>query len=297
MLTHRQNAETRPKRVVVLGAGGFVGAAAARAMDAGGIPVLRLARTDIDLLTSDASDRLTDALRPEDALVVVSARAPCKTAGQLVENTAMMRPVCDALARKPVAHVVYVSSDAVYRDSDGPLTEASCAEPGSLHGAMHLAREVLFRSEVKAPIAMLRPSLLYGAGDPHNGYGPNQFRRLAAQSKPIVLFGEGEERRDHVWVEDVAALIRLMVLFRSEGVLNAATGRVWSFREIADIVVAQFAVRVPIETRPRSGPMPHNGYRPFEIAACQAAFPSFQYTSLPDGLFKVRAETKDDIDA
>jgi nucleoside-diphosphate-sugar epimerase len=38
-------------------------------------------------------------------------------------------------------------------------------------------------------------------GDPHNGYGPNRFRRLAAGGEEIVLFGEGEERRDHVQVE------------------------------------------------------------------------------------------------
>jgi hypothetical protein len=28
-------------------------------------------------------------------------------------------------------------------------------------------------------------------GDPHNGYGPNRFRRLAAAGQEIVLFGEG----------------------------------------------------------------------------------------------------------
>jgi len=48
------------------------------------------------------------------------------------------------------------------------------------------------------PLAILRPTLVYGAGDPHNGYGPNRFRRLASANQPIVLFGEGEERRPAV---------------------------------------------------------------------------------------------------
>ena len=30
------------------------------------------------------------------------------------------------------------------------------------------------------PVGILRPTLVYGANDPHNGYGPNRFRRLAA---------------------------------------------------------------------------------------------------------------------
>ena len=47
--------------------------------------------------------------------------------------------------------------------------------PTSMHGMMHLAREIAFRRRAKAPLAILRPSLIYGAGDPHNGYGPTAF--------------------------------------------------------------------------------------------------------------------------
>jgi hypothetical protein len=34
--------------------------------------------------------------------------------------------------------------------------------------------------------------------------------------------------------------------------------------------------------------MPHNGYRPFDIAACRRAFPDFRYTPLEEGLRKSR---------
>ncbi len=73
---------------------------------------------------------------------------------------------------------------------------------------------------------MLRPTLIYGAADPHNGYGPNRFCRLAAAGEEIVLFGEGEERRDHVAVEDVAEIAFRVLMRRSRGVLNLATGDV-----------------------------------------------------------------------
>jgi UDP-glucose 4-epimerase len=149
---------------------------------------------------------------------------------------------------------------------------------------MHLAREVVFRSEQASPLAILRPTLVYGAADPHNGYGPNRFRRLAAAGQDIVLFGKGEERRDHVLVDDVAE-IAARVLFRgSMGVLNVATGTVHSFADIAQRIVELSGRRSAIRTTPRSGPMPHNGYRPFDIAACRAAFPDFRYTTLDDGL-------------
>jgi nucleoside-diphosphate-sugar epimerase len=77
---------------------------------------------------------------------------------------------------------------------------------------------------------------------------------------------------------------------RSTGVLNVATGRVSSFREIAEAVVRLSGKKVPISGSPRSGPMPHNGYRPFDSAASRAAFPDFAYTSLEEGLARAQRE-------
>jgi nucleoside-diphosphate-sugar epimerase len=165
------------------------------------------------------------------------------------------------------------------------MTEEFCAEPGSLHGAMHLAREVMLKSVAgKAPVAILRPTLIYGARDPHNGYGPNSFRRKAARGEEIVLFGNGEERRDHVLVDDVAEVGACTLFRRSGGVLNVATGEVVSFREIADQVAAMHTPATPVRTTTRLGPMPHNGYRAFDIVACGKAFPDLKMTRLSDGL-------------
>jgi hypothetical protein len=79
-----------------------------------------------------------------------------------------------------------------------------------------------------------------------------------------------------------------VLLRRSTGVLNVASGATHSFRAIADLVVASSRHKVAIKDTPRSGPMPHDGYRPFDVAATRAAFPDFQYTQLADGLNKVR---------
>jgi UDP-glucose 4-epimerase len=196
----------------------------------------------------------------------------------------MAAAMLKAAAAVPLAHVVNISSDAVYADSAAPLTEASVRAPESLHGAMHLAREIMFSSEAKAPLVILRPTLIYGAADPHNGYGPNRFWRLALAGESIKLFGKGEERRDHVAIEDVAELAARVIYRRSVGVLNIATGVTTSFREIAELVVQLAGRSVSIEEVPRTGPMPHNGYRPFDITTCRAAFPDFCFTPLQGGL-------------
>jgi hypothetical protein len=64
---------------------------------------------------------------------------------------------------------------------------------------------------------------------------------------------------------------------------------VHSFRAIAEQVVALSGRKVAIRGSPRSGPMPHNGYRPFDVTGCRQAFPDFRYTSLHDGLARAAA--------
>jgi UDP-glucose 4-epimerase len=208
----------------------------------------------------------------------------------MVDNMIITRAIVGSLARTSVAHVVNISSDAVYADGPAPLTEDTPAAPTGLHGAMHLTRELAFIAAVKAPLAILRPSLLYGAEDPHNGYGPNRFRRLANAGNDITLFGEGEERRDHVLIDDLAEIVLRVLKRRSIGTLNIATGTVHSFRDVAERVIAAAPRKVSIKGSPRNGPMPHNGYRPFDIATCRAAFPEFRYTPLAEGIAKAQRD-------
>ncbi len=294
MLEHLNETPAFAERTVVLGAGGFVGSTIAQKLLVQRTEMLPLTRADVDLLSDGAAEKLAKLLRPGDALVCVSAMAPVKNPAMLKDNLTMIEAMADALRAQPVAHVVNIGSDAVYADSMEPLSEASCASPGSLHGIMHLAREVMLGEAAgETPLATLRPTLIYGIDDPHNGYGPNRFRRLASEGEDIVLFGEGEERRDHVWVEDVAEIAVRMLQHRSAGALNAATGTVVSFREAAEMVSGHFSTQVAIKGSPRSGPMPHNGYRPFDPAGTMEAFPGFSYTQPADGFLKVHQQYSD----
>jgi UDP-glucose 4-epimerase len=284
MLKHHFPSPIPPGRVVIVGAGGFVGKAAANRLLAHGVQVVGVSHRDIDLLSGDAAKQLASMLRRSDTLVMIAAQAPTKNNVMLIDNLRMMAAVCTALGSVPVEHVIYVSSDAVYADADTPLSEASCAHPASLHGVMHLAREIMLADAFKGSLCILRPTLIYGASDPHNGYGPNRFRRLAQLGEEIVLFGAGEERRDHVYIDDVAEIVARCVVHKSEGVLNTATGVVTSFREIAEKVVAMAPKTPSVRNTPRTGPMPHHGYRPFDASSTSRAFPDFRYTPLELGL-------------
>ncbi|MFL5041814.1 MAG: NAD-dependent epimerase/dehydratase family protein [Xanthobacteraceae bacterium] len=281
MLEHLHTEPVTPRRVVVVGAGGFVGGAIARELARDGVPVLGLTRKEVDLTADGAAAAVTEKLEPEDSVVFVSALAPARTSAMLLQNLRMAEAVGQALSARPVAHLLYISSDAVYADDANPVTERSCCQPSSLHGMMHAARELMLKTDVKVPLAILRPSLLYGARDPHNGYGPNRFRRLAEKGETITLFGEGEEQRDHIYIDDVARLVALVLSHRSRGTLNVATGVSTSFREIAEKVVSLSGKRPEIRGTPRQNPITH---RHFDITDCLKTFPQFRYTPLQDGL-------------
>jgi UDP-glucose 4-epimerase len=288
MLEHQTHSPQRPTRAVVVGAGGFVGSAIAQQLRNDNVPMLGLTRRDVDLLQDGAAKALAGLLRADDAVVFVSAIAPARNAAALMQNLVMAEQLIAALAARPVAHLVYISSDAVYADAANPVTERSCRQPSTMHGMMHAARELMLKTESKAPLAILRPSLIYGARDPHNGYGPNRFRRLAAKGEAITLFGEGEEQRDHVSIDDVARLVSLVLAHRSRGELNLATGRSVSFREVAELAVKLSGKSAEIRGTPRQNPITH---RHFDITECLKVFPQFRYTPLREGLERVARET------
>jgi UDP-glucose 4-epimerase len=290
MLTHQSAIPTKPKRAVVIGAGGMVGGSIVQELAKSGIPTLALTRREVDLLGSSGSDRLKSELSADDAVVLVSAVAPAKNAARLMANLRMAEAALAAFAAVSPAHLLYISSDAVYADDANPVTERSPVAPSTTHGMMHATRELMFRSEYRGPFAALRPTLIYGARDPHSGYGPNRFRRQAAEGEPITVFGEGEEKRDHVAVEDVARLAVRILLHRSTGAINAATGVATSFHDIAHMVARQFTPAAQVKSLPRAGPRPHLLHRFFDITECYKVFPDFHFEPLEQGLARVHRE-------
>lgn len=290
MLQHLNAIPSKPQRVIILGAGGFVGNATLQNLKSKNIATLSITRQEVDLLKPHAQHALAEFIQPNDALVIISAVAPCKNYDQLIINLQMMQAVCNTVKDKAnlLSHIIYISSDAVYADDVALATEDSKVQPSSFHGMMHAARELMIKSVAgHIPLAILRPSILFGLADPHNGYGPNKFFRLAHQSQNITLFGGGEEQRDNIFIEDVAEIIALTLSHRSKGILNIATGISHSFKEVADLVVKTTNKAIAVEPTVRQNPITH---RHFDITACRQAFPSFVYTDIATGLQKVQQQ-------
>lgn len=288
-MRHHQSPPAEPARVVLLGARGFIGSALARDLTRDGVPILALASADLDLSAPDAAAKLASSLRPEDALLFLSALTPDKgrDLATFMRNLRMGEAVAGALQTRPVAHAVYVSSDAVYPFETGLVSETTPAAPIDLYGTMHRARELMLQQNVKGPLAILRSTLVYGAADTHNSYGANRFRRMAQKDRKITLGGKGEETRDHVIIDDVVAMIRAVLRHRSHGMLNLATGQSVTFDALARLVAGLYEPPAEVIHTDRQSPITH---RHFDPAARRRAFPDFRFTPLAEGLARVHRE-------
>jgi nucleoside-diphosphate-sugar epimerase len=289
MIKNNDYEKGRPVRVVLIGARGFIGAALHRRLQGQGIAVLALGSAELNLAEAGAAGRLAAMVQPDDAIVMLAALTPDKgrDVATLMKNLAMMQNVCAAIEKTGCAQFVYVSSDAVYPFTQGTVSEDTAASPNDLYGAMHHTREVMARGLAKIPVLALRPTLVYGIDDTHNAYGPNRLRRMAQKERKITLFGSGEETRDHIHVDDVAAVLVRCLQHRSSGTLNVATGVSKSFHEVAELVARQFADKIEIVATPRQNPVTHRHY---DITDLIKAFPDFRFIPLEEGIARVHNE-------
>ncbi|MDR4493604.1 MAG: NAD-dependent epimerase/dehydratase family protein [Nitrospirales bacterium] len=268
-----------PARVVLFGGTGVIGKALRRDLERNKIPVVSFGSQELNLVEVHAPSRLIKLLRPTDSVVVLAGIAPNRGRGldTMVDNIRMGIGLCEALVRQPVAHIVYVSSDAVYPRNIEMLDEQTPVEPSDPYSAMHLTRERLFSGLSRLPVAILRSTQISSSEDTHNAYGPNRFRQMAKQNGKIQLFGKGEDKRDHIVSSDVARIIHGCLLKRSHGILNVATGRSLSFAEVAEIVGGCFAPPPHLEFLPRPIPLTH---RYFDVGLLRLMFPDLCFTPL-----------------
>lgn len=295
MLTHLTPSNESPERVVVVGSRGFIGAALIARLASENIPTLAVSSQDIDLTAAKSDEALAAQLRPTDAVVMLSCRTPDKgrDLAATFQNLAMGFHFTNAVVKAGCRHVVYFSSDAVYADDTARVTDDTKAEPGTPYGAAHLAREVMLKSGIADRLAIIRPTLVYGLADTHNSYGPNRFRRMAEKDGKITLFGFGEERRDHIIIDDLVDLTIRVLRRRSIGLLLGVTGRSYSFGEVAAMVARQSTPAAEIVNLPRANPSPPIWHRNFDITGTLLAFPDMQFVALADGVAKLHRKSKE----
>jgi UDP-glucose 4-epimerase len=142
---------------------------------------------------------------------------------------------------------VLASSMAVYADASSPtpIDEGHLTEPLSPYGVGKLAAERVSRQILAArgvPFTAVRYFNTFGPGQtytPYVGVITIFVTRLLRGEVPVI-FGDGEQQRDFVHVDDIAAGT-LAAPGRRPGTYNLGTGRGTSLNTLASLLTARLA--------------------------------------------------------
>jgi UDP-glucose 4-epimerase len=275
------------RRVLVTGGDGFIGAhVVRRALDEGarvaavlrpGKRPARLApRERLELIERDIADGdgLTELLQAErpDLVLHLAAIAdwrqdPSLTIKMIQAHVLGTGYLLEAARKAGVARVVLFGSAGEYGDHDRALTEEYPGEPLDPYSATKLAATMLaltYHRSFHLACTVVRPFLVYGPGEGQHRLLPSTFARslqALTAAERTMEFTTGEQRRDFVYVEDVAeGALRAAITPAAAGeILNLGTGVATSVREIVQAaieiagsrVIAQFGARPQRAGEPR----------------------------------------------
>ncbi len=233
-------------RVLVTGGAGFIGSNLVRALLSGGHSVSvidDLSTGRPENLDPRASFRRLDILdeslpqvvaefEPEvvvhlaaQASVTASLRDPERDRAVNAEGT---RRVAAAARDAGATRVISASSAAVYGEPvELPLVESAPTVPTSPYGASKLEAEGLLAAELAGTAvdyASFRFSNVYGPRQDAAGEGGVVaiFSDRLRRGEPPVLFGDGSQTRDFIYVGDVVAAVLAAAAF--DGRLSAVQG-------------------------------------------------------------------------
>ena len=251
------------KRLVIFGGSGFIGKEFINSVANTDLKYIAPDKSEIDLTFSSSQNKLKQILKPTDIVIMFAALTPDrgKDIKTFKKNINMVENLCNVLKLVQPKKLIYFSSDAVYGSTAVTINDKSKPSPDDLYGLMHLTREVMFREAINdESLLVLRPSIIYGKNDTHNSYGPNRFIRSAESENKILLFGKGEERRDHVFVDDLVSIIKDSIRHNITGTYNVATGKSYSFYEIAKLITQKRNRKTDIIFSKRANPISHRYY-------------------------------------
>lgn len=283
-------------QVILLGHNGFIGkrlqVALTRVLEgkaAGGIKGFSL--PDFDLTQPESVKSLQELFDSNVAVVMCSGIK--RDAGDTIEsfrgNVAMVENVCKALKEKPVSRFIFLSSAAVYGEDveNLAISEETVVCPKTFYGIAKFTCERLlnkvFSDLGSSSLVLLRPPTLYGPGEPILTYSPSGFINRVYRELPITLWGDGSERREFVYVDDVAEVISELLQNDFSGVLNVVSGESYTFSGALNLIEAALGRKIPYAIRERSKDKVDNG---FDNRLMRKTLPKFKFTNLRDGVRK-----------
>ncbi|MET7278505.1 NAD-dependent epimerase/dehydratase family protein [Kribbella sp. NPDC005582] len=255
------------ERVLVTGAAGFIGRAVVRALRERDVPVTAVDREPPDPTWDDGVTVVTGDLADQEvcigafetrptavvhlaALTSVqrSVEAPMATFAQ---NVTITQVLLELSRGSGVDRFVLASTNAVVGDvGTATITADLPLSPLTPYGATKAAGEMLlsaYSGSYGLATAALRFTNVYGPGMSHqDGFVP-RLMRAALAGTGVQVHGDGSQRRDLVYVDDVVNAVLLALETGYNGRAIIGSGHSLSALELVEAVRAITGKPLPVE--------------------------------------------------
>jgi len=222
----------------------------------------------LDMGNSDQYNSLINDIKPDIIyhMSAIASAAICRNNPNkaFTENMVNVEKVLEAIRQlNQGTRFVFASSSVAYGNFESEaVTEDSPLNPINIYGLLKKQCEELVRLysiNYKFPHTIIRPSALYGPRCVNRRVSQLIIEN-ALESKPVILFGNGDEKLDFTFVDDtVQGFVKAGI---EDGGINETFNITFgSSRPVKDLVkiLHEYFPSLVVENRARDNTMPERG--------------------------------------
>ena len=301
--------------IVLTGGAGFIGSNLLNALNAKGVTDILVVDRKGDNFRNLGDLRFSDFIEPlefaraierksfsknVDAIFHQGACADttCADGRYMIENNFAFSKLILEFALASKIPLVYASSAAVYGASRTFAPSRENERPLNLYGLSKLAFDNHVRivaSKSESTVAGLRYFNVYGSRELHKGKMASMvyqlYRQLKKSGRARLFegtdgYGDGEQRRDFVFVDDVARVnLALAEGPVCRGIFNVGTGQARTFNDVARTIAAKLgAGEIEYVPLPESLAGRYQSFTQADLSTLRGVGYSDHFAALEDGI-------------
>lgn len=187
-----------------------------------------------------------------DVIIHLAARIVPPDDDMMRDNVIAAHNLVAEALKHPINQIVFTSSVAVYgRDKKEKFKESDNCYPNTMYGlTKYLAEKIIqyWSTMTGNPATILRPFNIFGPG---NAKGViYQFYSDIKNTGGVVVYGDGKQERDYLFVEDIVDVFSKVVEQKKGGIFNLGNPKKYSVLDILSVFEKVMNKKIKIEFSP-----------------------------------------------